>query len=441
MAADNTLSSATPIDGLFRSSDYKLNIVLITSDGQQVTGLQNLLVSFNLYEDLFSPYMSGDFDFPDAHDVLTSYKFHGNEYLYLELDKPTLNKPIKKYFRIYKVSNRTQTTQSLQTYRMHFCSEELILSTQILLRKSYKGMLISAMVKDVLNNVLQVDPSKTKDGIFTDTSGNFNIIVPKMQPLEAASWLTTRAYADSQTLFFFFENRDGYNFTSYENLIKIPPYTTYFRAPKVTVEPGDNFRSYNFINVTHDFDIMKTNRFGGFATSLYVYDILSRQYVKNTLASPTLGSGSFLNKNPIVNLSLNRFNKSLYDSVDSMQKFYPTTDSDPNGNPLHPERFLNQHAIKLAQLNNLKITIVVPLDPLLKVGQVISLEIPKMTPQEEGGENFDKLKSGNYLISSVRHGISGDAATSTLELMTDSLADSLFTAVTFSGALQGVKAK
>jgi len=437
----NAPTDTAPITGLSYSSDYKLNLAITTSDGQSVQ-VENLLLNFNLYEDIFSPTMSGDFDISDAHDIFTSFSFQGNEYIYLELDKPSLNKPIKKYFRIYKVSDRQQKTQSLQVYRVHFCSEELLLSTQMLLRKSYKGMTIDSMINDILNNVLKVPSTKTKNGLFSKTGGNFNIIIPKMQPLEAVQWLTTRAYNDNQTLYFFFENRDGYNFTSYENLISKGSFTTFYRAPKVTTEPDQNIKAYNYINIVHDFDTIKTNRFGGFATSLYTYDIVKRKYVKNTFTLPTLGPSNFLNKFPIINSSQNRFNKSLFDTVDSMQKFYPTTDSDTSTNPIHPERWINQHAIKLAQLHQLKVVLNVPLDVQLKAGQVITLNLPKMTPQSDtGGYVTDKYKSGNYLVSSVRHGISDQVATTTLELLSDSLPSQLPTASTTSSGLQTIKSQ
>ena len=134
--------------------------------------------------------------------------------------------------RIYKISDRTFETQSLQNYKVFFCSEEVILSSQKYIRKSYHGVGIDFMIKDILQNQLKVSANKVKNGIFSSTGANYDIIVPRMQPLEAALWLNTRAYNDSETLYFFFENRDGFNFTSYEKLISLDPYCTFRREPK-----------------------------------------------------------------------------------------------------------------------------------------------------------------------------------------------------------------
>src|ERR1700733_12205265 len=216
MASSN--SSPTSL-GLFSSSDYKISsLAIVTSAGQSVD-IRNIMLELNIYEDVFSPVITGDVTIGDGADIISTYMLHGNEFLLVDVDKPTLNKPIQKIFRIYKISDRKFGTASLQNYTLYFCSEELLLSTQLLVSKSYKGLRIDQMVNDLLVNKLQVNPNKISNGIFSQTQTNFDIIIPRMQPLEAIQWLTPRAYNNNQNLWFFFENKDGFNFTSYENLI------------------------------------------------------------------------------------------------------------------------------------------------------------------------------------------------------------------------------
>ena len=199
----DSTDSTQPTTGLVQSSDYKINgIVVMTSDGQSVD-IKSIMVELNLYEDIFSPTMTGDVTVGDGADMLSSYNIHGNEFILISIDKPTLNKPIQKVFRIYKIDTRKFGSASLQNYVLRFCSEELILSTQILLSKSYKGLTIDKMVNDILVNKLQVNPAKMSNGIFSTCSSNYDIIIPRMQPLEAISWLVPRAYNNNQNLFLF----------------------------------------------------------------------------------------------------------------------------------------------------------------------------------------------------------------------------------------------
>lgn len=424
--------------GLHEAGGYIIKSCSIISSDGTISEVSGSLTHLNIYEDIFTPYVTGDATFGDALDLLTTLTMHGNEYLYLVLDKPSLDKPLEKFFRIYKIADRIFKTQSLQNYTIHFCSEEVIVSSQRYTRKSYRGVGIDFMIKDILKNELSVSSNKLDNGIFTSTAANYDIIIPRMQPLEAALWLNTRAYNNNESLYFFFENRDGYNFTSYENLISAEPYANFTREPKVTKDPSENIQSVNYIKIVVDHDLLKGIRYGQYSSSVFTFDMLNRSYVRNDLSAQDFNENSFLNKYFPANMATNRFNETLFDNIESMQKLCITTDSDPNRNPIHPEKWLSKTAMKLAQLNSLKVVINVPSDYMLKVGQVIQLDIPKMIPQNQSYEE-NLYKSGKYLITSVHHGMSGQLSSTTLELLSDSFSGKLPEPVDTLGALQYAK--
>jgi hypothetical protein len=437
--ADNTAENTNPQESQNSLQDYKLGVYLLTSDGKTMV-ISNVIKNFNLYENIFTPYITGDMQLSDANDLLSNYAFNGNEYLYITLDKPGMELPIEKFFRVYKVSDRKFLSQSLQQYTIHFCSEEMILSSQMLMRKAYKGMIISDIVQDIVGNVLQADPTKL-NGSITNTSGSYDLIIPKMQPLQACQWLRNRAHNPDQTAFFFYENRNGYNFISYEDLLTLPTYDTYTRTPKTDTEPSTNKTSFYHIGFFEEFDVLKGNRYGAYADSILTFDLLSRNYNKTVLAAPDVDlKTQFLNAYPFANFSQNRFNKTLFDNEESMQKYYITTDSDTNTNPTQPQIWLMQQTIKLAELNSRRAVLNIPFDPQIAVGYIIELDLPLMRPQESDYQQ-DKYKSGKYLVASVRHGISVDVASTTLEILSDSVNDELPDAVAFSGTLQDFKKK
>ena len=406
--------------GLFSSSDYKIStLTIVASDGNSID-VRNIMIELDIYEDIFSPTMTGSLVVSDAGDIISSFGMHGNEYLLLEVDKPSLNKPIKKIFRIYKIANRDFNTASLQSYTLHFCSEELILSTQSLVSKSYKGLTIDKMVMDILKNRLKVNPDKLKDGIFSTTTGNFNLIVPRMQPLEAIEWLVPRAYNQNENLFFFYENRDGFNFTSYENLIKNPSYAKYSRSVVLEREPSKNFNSINYINVAQDFDIIKSMRFGAYTSTLLSLDLVNRKFSSKTYGYKDLNDKALLNKQAPINNLKNRLGFSALDSHSSMIKYVATSDSDTTSNPANIQNWMPQTSSRLAQINTFKVIITIPGDVLMKVGNIVDLIIPKMQIQEKKVVN-DELRTGRYLVSSVHHKFIGDIMTTIIELLSDSV--------------------
>src|SRR5579872_7058022 len=142
--------------GLIATSDYKIdNLIIATSAGNSLD-VRNIMLSLDLYEDIFAPTMTGQIVLGDGADIISNFGLHGNEYIIMKLDKPSLGQPITKVFRIFKISDRRIGDNGLQNYTIHFCSEELILSTQILISNAYKGMQISAIVNDILTNHLGV---------------------------------------------------------------------------------------------------------------------------------------------------------------------------------------------------------------------------------------------------------------------------------------------
>lgn len=424
--------------GLLASSDYTLGaLYLLTSTGNAID-LSGIMLELNLYESIFSPCVTGDLLVGDAGDLISSLQLHGNEFLSIQIDKPTLGKPIKKVFRVYKIADRSIGPNALQNYTIHFCSEELFLSTQLQLSKSYKGLPITSMVKDILQNKLGVSDKKM-GGMFSKSIGNFDLIVPKMQPLQAIEWLAPKAYTGSGNLFFFYENRDGFNFASYEDLIQLPAYATYSRSMKIDNDPVKNIYGYNHFQVIEDFDIIKATRMGAYSATLISLDIVNRSAAVTNLnwAQP---NKALLNDAIPVNDFRNRFNMTLADSKEAMLKFVITADSDPTFNPAQMENWIPQTISRLAQINSFKAVMIIPGDVLIKAGMIVKVAVPKMEIPDSTAPTPDPQRSGAFLVSKVHHNFKLDIMTTIVELLSDSVSGTMQTAGTAAGLKQMAQA-
>lgn len=423
--------------GVIASSDYVIKaLYLLTSTGQAIN-LIGVMLELNLYESLFNACMTGDLLVGDAGDMISSLQLHGNEFLSVKIDKPSLNKSLQKTFRIYKIANRSIGANALQNYTFYFCSEELFLSTQYQVSKSYKGLPITSMVKDILQNKLGVADKKL--GAFSQSIGNFDLIVPKMQPLQAIEWLTPKAYTNNGNLFFFFENRDGYNFVSYEDLLKIQPYGQYSRAMKVDNDPAKNIRGYNHFQVIEDFDVVKATRMGAYSATLISVDIVNRSRAATNLtwANP---NRALLNSDLPINDLKNRFGHTLTDPKEAMMKFIISSDSDPTFNPAQFENWVPQTISRLGQLGAFKAIMIIPGDILVKSGMIVVVNIPKMEIQQKAAPTQDPQRSGSFLVTKVHHNFKLDISTTILELMSDSVSNAMQKASSAAGVGQMVKA-
>lgn len=415
-------------DGGYNSSDYKIKSLTIITNSFQIIDITYMLVELNIFEDIFATSVSGEAYIADGQDLLYKYGIIGNETFLIEIDRPGLNDPIKRGFKIYSIADRKMDSTDLQNYRIKFCSTETLLAPTIKISKSYKGMRISQMVRDIAENYLKI----TDDRIFIEkTEGVFDIIIPYMDPMQAINWLATRAYSADKSAFLFFQNREGYSFVSYETLKKRKVYAKYTKAMKYPIIPGDSSAKdnylknqfiFNFVYGEKDFDVLKGIRYGAYADKIFKFDLASRVFdVKNYNAKVSQERYGILNKALLIDDSTNEADKTLFDSYESCMKYIIVNDSDPTKNPMSPQFWISPTISKLAQLTNFKMIGVLPGDVMLKCGTIIEVEFPVMAPQRNVNEReLNNRLTAKYMISTVAHSFSGTIYKTTIEMLFDS---------------------
>ena len=154
--------------GLVLADQFSLDeIYLITSTGK--TNLKNMFIEVSFYEDIFKGILSGNVLITDSISLIDRLAMTGFDYLKLKFKKSTKvtdQYVTEKYFRIYRVSERILNNNSTETYTLHFCSEELLLSEQTKISKSYSGKKISDMIYDILSNKLKIDKNLFKSSLI-----------------------------------------------------------------------------------------------------------------------------------------------------------------------------------------------------------------------------------------------------------------------------------
>ena len=80
-------------------------LVIFTNTGKFLD-IKDYLSELNIYEDIFSPTMHGDFLFVDSRNLIKELPIVGEEYLYVKLTTPSTEKNIEKIFRIYSITDR-----------------------------------------------------------------------------------------------------------------------------------------------------------------------------------------------------------------------------------------------------------------------------------------------------------------------------------------------
>ena len=413
----------------------------------------NLLFSYTeigLFENLFESTMSGYVIVTDIYGMIENLNITGFCYLEINLCKFGENdpNPISKTFRIYKIGERVAETNNKETYTLHFCSEENILSEQIKIAKSYPNKLISDIVTDILGTGgLNVNSSKI--GTIEPTTGLYSLVVPNIKPFEAINWLSTYArptqYPGADMVFY--ESSDkGFNFRSIQSIYKDTVYAVYGYSPQNIQALGFSggfysILAYKYVQIS---DVMQGISDGMYANKLISVDPLLR-YSNTTIFSYNDNSGSTpsyyssagnLNGNPVSVEIKNRTGKSVSQTSDavvkvmtgnSRQTTFPAIQNNidnlktvvPN---IAVETYIPNRTAQIPLANAIRVQFTIPGDIRLCVGKIVRLNLPSFRYNNDGTPNIDVYYSGNYMVSAVKHQFT---KTGTYHCIVEGIADSV----------------
>lgn len=435
----------TPFDFILKTLDYS------TSDGY-VIDLRLIMTELNIFEDLFSNVMNGNLSVTDSTNIFGHLVLQGNEFLHVVFDKPGLNLPIDKTFRIYGKPDVTFTKPQNQVVTLAFCSEELLLSKGITFSKSYSNILISDIVKDIAANVLKIPAINFPTTNIEPTKGITNLTVPYYNPMQALNWLSAKAISNYVgASYLFYENKTGFNFRSTQSLMDVTQsVATYnYNIKNVQSDPNTDFFDASAYQIISTPDSLHSIMSGKNSGQLMTLDLLRQQFTTKYFnsddlynSSVTLGSGKTYNNFP------NRLGHTQADSYGSYRKFYLTNIGQNQSSyitgkqviqPTNVESSLVERNAQLLQLMGMRIKMVVPGNPGVKVGDVITFNVPSIEPQSGSMEGtaqriLDPYMTGLYLITALRHRIIPQTYETILELSRDSLNQKMPDAVSSSQA-------
>jgi len=426
--------------GVYYSQDFSLkSLNFLTSSGKTID-LKRVMVEFSYYEDLYSFCTTGYITVSDSRGFIELLQLTGSEFLEINFGK-VKNGPndIDKIFRVYKAGKRVPAgNMNTEFYTLYFCSEEMILSEQKKISKSYKGEEIYKIVNDILTEQLKVNSGKIEN--IEETKGIYDFIIPRLKPFEAISWLSNYArpanYTGADMLFF--ETKNGYNFRSLQSMFSDDAYATYkyqlANLSPTSQSAQDKATTIIHYEVVKTYDALNQINSGTFTNRLISIDPLTRTYKttdfnynKFKSQAKTLNPG-----NPSSDFK-NRFNKfqtEEYEGVlkvaigNANQKMVPYIKQAEDGvaQDIFIETYIPNRTAQIALANYTVIKALIPGDPGITVGRTVNLNLYTLRPLSNKKE-LDKFYSGKYLIVAVRHLLLAQGSYQTvLELAKDSSA-------------------
>lgn len=391
------------------AGDVAVNKVRIITAKGFYQDVSAQVLNIQVYEDLFSPFMSGSLILKDSLDLVNLFPFIGEEYLELELSTPSIEKySIKGKYYIYKMSNREMTGDKSVVYQLHFISVEAIVDLNKKVSRVFAGDISKLIEPFIKNKTYGLESDKNIS--IEDTSNNLKYISNYWTPVQNIMYLVFSAVNKNKSPnYVFFENRDGFYFISLESLYSNPVVYQNFVYDKYTRDdlPGGGSarnieKDYNRIieiSMPTVFDYMDRIRSGMLSSRQISYDITKKTYSdKNYTMFQRFEQQKHLNKFPInSDSSTFRANSKIINlpkNFGNFNGFGDVTQSKSN-----QER---TSLMKLAEANKINITVLGRCD--YTVGQKINLDLKRIEPLSSiDGDTTDKMFSGNYIIAAINH--------------------------------------
>jgi hypothetical protein len=403
-------------------------IEIVSSNGfyQEVT---NQVMALEIYEDIFSPFISGVLAFKESVDFINLFPFVGEEYANIKIHTPSFtgkDKTIDDQFYIFKLNNREMLGDRNMVYELHFISREAIVDINKKISKAYEGK-ISDIAKTLITDKVYGLESKKPVNI-EETPNGFKFISNFWSPIKCLNYAAGNATSKTGVAnYIFFENRNGFNFTSLQKLnsATIIQDFTYDGWMRDFNQDGTSVRNVEKeykrileIKIPEIFDYIDRSKMGMFASKMIAYDVTTKKYMaKNFDMMTNFAKEGHLNKYPLVS------SKNLHRATALIINYTKYYNNFNNYTDVTNSKTLQSRLSLLQQAEGTKLEIVVPGRTDYTVGSKVYLKLNKFNPIESGDTDLDvldKLFSGFYIIAAINHAIDRDSHECHMQLIKDS---------------------
>ena len=403
------------------------NVTVISSTGlkQQIT---NQILAIEIYEDLFSPFITGVISVKDSFDFVNLFPFIGEEYLNVRIYTPSFEKKdyIEQQFYIFKITDRIITGDRTVVYQIHFISKEAVADVNKHISKAYSGK-VSDIAKEIITSQ-QYGLETKKDVIIEKTSNTTKFISNFWNPIKSLMYCTAAGITENgASNYMFFENRKGLNFVSLDSLYTQKHYMEFVydnyardiaKDGRSIINLNEDYKRIIDIDIPVVQDYIARAQSGMFASKLITHDILTKKYrVKNYDIDKDYSKTKHLNENGVISDKNIRHPNS---TVMTMAKHYGVFNKFTD---VSNSSSIQRRNSQMMQAGTTKINIVVLGRTDYTVGMKVKVTLNKIEPitaAEFNEDITDKILSGYYIVSAINHYINRDKHECNMELIKDS---------------------
>ncbi len=395
----------------------------VTIDGKDFT---SIIADTDIYQDIYTPTWSGTLTVIDAVNaqVVNNIAVGSKVSIKVTTDAPLPCKGVSSKtfdFILHAITDKVLIKKGVYGYIIKLIPEEALLDVSTRISKSYKNKSPQAIVSSIL--------SDSGLGSLEDKSSDSNVydvIIPNWSPFVATNWVckfakTSKAGAD----WVFFQSDIGkFKFKSIEDMFSDSTGYKFIHGEmnyrtESHKENDDSFikiQKYQFISQLEGY---KNMVMGFFGNSSIAHDIINKQFITTEY--------KYSQDIPLDNNN-KPFKSDKFDSPNSSIMF-TTLHGGMTSSSISPQENAKEwlgsrrsHQMK-SDTNRLVIEVAGSACIWETVGKTVNIELPSQ--EDVTKDKLDKYYKGDYLVTAIRHHISGKEYMNIIELSKKRLASKI----------------
>lgn len=412
------------VDNYAKENDVFLRkLTLQSKQGGDAFNLAPQMLELNVYEDINSPFMTGDLIMGDGEALATNFPIIGNEILDIEFETPTSKDPLKVKLDVFGIGDvKRSESEKFEAYRLGLIGPAYMEQLSQRVAGSYRGQ-VSAIAMAVHGRYL-----KNRVGFDADPSDEIRqLIVPFLTPFETLAWLATRAIGiSSHASYKCWEDRDGIHFKDLCRMVQKETRFSYSYKP-ISPFTSSSLADHlsNMKDYSHDklFDQLDAIDSGMYGSSVFTYNITTMSILGDLSDyNREFSTAPHLNDKPLWPMSNHSYSNPLTSPSMAFEHSFAFGSAFPRDRQGLAQ---NTRQTAISNFFAMQTTFDVPGDTRLRIGNVVELTFTKNSPLKPGDAFVDPIRSGRYVVTAIRHMLNRSGHVMTVECAKDSLIQGL----------------
>ena len=425
------------------SSQYE-KFTIISVDGSRTVDISTGVVSFNYYEDLFSPMKTAMVLVANTGNVIegqggkmqsvyNGLPLRGGERMEIKIAGNSQDNSGLEFndFYIGSISN-VLVDSGREMFTLNLISREAITNETIRVGKRFpSSQKISDSVQEICKNYLSSDKLYDVD----ETQNPYGFIGNMRKPFTVLTMLASKSVPgnisgkDATAGYFFFETQLGFRFKSVDKLISTEPFKQkYVYAPGI-VNTDDTTKDFTILDLTtsKNQNLLENLERGAYCSNRTYFNPLTFTYTPTTQKEFKLEdySGKIENLGADIDVVLPSLSANDSRTLASVPSRYicgildiGITDKDVSlDENADPAKIHSQAMMRYNTLFTQILTMTIPLNTNLIAGDIINCEFPRIDMEKRKGP--DEIQSGLYMIKKLTHFFDAKGSYTKLQLARD----------------------